>query len=114
MIGKMSHRITIQSQSRSSDGFGSSAVSYSTLATVFASIEPLRGSERLFGDQLEERTTHKITINFRRDVTNKNRILYSFTTGGTSYSRIFNINYVVNKKMRDQYLEIFATEGVAT
>ena len=71
MIGAMRHQVKIQSQSRSANGGGSSAVSYSDVATVNASINPVGGGERLFGDQLEERITHKITIRFRRDVSFK-------------------------------------------
>ena len=114
MIGAMRHQVKIQSQSRSADGGGSSAVSYSDVATVNASIKPLAGGDRFFGDQIEERVTHMITIRFRRDVTYKNRLKYDFADGGVNYSRIFNIRRVINRDTRNRFLDILCEEGVAT
>lgn len=114
MIGAMRHQVKIQSQSRSADGGGSSDVTYSNVATVAASIEPIGGRERLFGDQLEERITHQITIRFRRDVSFKNRIKYDFADGGTSYSRIFKIVRVINRDTRNRFLDLLCEEGIAT
>ena len=114
MIGSMRHQVKIQSQSRSADGGGSSAVSYSDVATVNASIKPLSGGDRLFGDQIEERITHMITIRFRRDVSYKNRLKYDFADGGVNYSRIFNIKRVINRDTRNRFLDILCEEGVAT
>ena len=51
-IGKMQHSVKIQTKSRSADGGGGAAVTFSDVATVFARIEATGGSERLFGDQL--------------------------------------------------------------
>ena len=114
MIGAMRHQVKIQSQSRSADGGGSSDVTYSNVATVNASIKPVGGGERLFGDQLEERITHQITIRFRRDVSFKNRIKYDFADGGTSYSRIFKIVRVINRDTRNRFLDLLCEEGIAT
>ena len=78
-IGKLKHKLHIQTQTRTSDGGGSQAVSYSDSFSVFGSIMPKTGSERLFGDQLEERITHIITTRFNRNITFKNRIQYRLT-----------------------------------
>lgn len=58
MIGAMRHQVKIQSQSGSADGGGSTNLSFSDVATVNASIKPLAGGDRFFGDQIEERVTH--------------------------------------------------------
>ena len=113
-IGKMQHSVVIQTKSRSADGGGGSAVTFSDVATVFARIEATGGSERLFGDQLEGVTTHTITIRHRRDVTAANRIKYAFAVDSTNYERLFNINRVENVGERDKYLKLYCTEGVAT
>ena len=113
-IGKMQHSLQLQSKSSSSDGGGGNAGSFSTFATTFGRIEAQGGGESFFGDQNEGRTTHKITIRFRRNLTTAHRILYAFTVDGTSYTRTFNIRRIENKDERDKYLEILAEEGVAT
>ena len=113
-IGKMQHSLTIQTRSNSADGGGGGASSWGTLAQVWGRIEAVGGGERFFGDQNEARTTHKITIRFRRNVTPANRIVYSYTVDGSSYTRTFNIKRVENKGERDKYLEMLCDEGVAT
>lgn len=113
-IGKMQHYLTLQTRGNSADGGGGGASSWSTLAQVWGRIEAQGGGERFFGDQNEGRTTHKITIRFRRDLTTAHRILYAYTADGSSYTRTFNIRRIENKDERDKYLEILADEGVAT
>ena len=110
----MRQRVQLQSKVTSADGGGSQAITWSTFATVYASIEPQSGQERLFGDQLQEPITHKITVRYRRDLTFKNRLVYSFTNQGVSNTRYFNIRRVINVRNRDKYLELLCVEGVAT
>ena len=107
-IGKMRHSLTIQAQSRANDSAGGARRTYSTLATVMGSIEPVGGNLRLYGDQIEGVSTHKITIRYRNDVTTKHRINYS------ADSKIFKINRILNLGTRDRYLEMLCEEGVAT
>lgn len=114
-IGKMRHKLDLQVKVLTEDGGGSSSVSsYSTFATVFGSITPKSGGERMFGDQLQEPITHIIRIRFRRDISFKNRIQYKFTNDGISVTRVFNIKRVINVDNRDRYIEIMCVEGVAT
>lgn len=114
-IGKMRQRIQLQSKTTSSDGGGSAAVTtWTTFATVYGSIDPQSGQQQMFGDQLQEPITHKITLRYRRDLTFKNRIVYSFVNGDTTDTRYFNIRRVINVDNRDKYLECLCVEGVAT
>ena len=113
-VGKMQHRLALQVPSRTDDGGGSGRVTFSTIATVFGRIEAKGGGERFFGDQNEGRTTHLITIRFRRGLTIKHRIVYQFTSENVLYTRTFNIKRIENKGERDKYLEILCEEGVAT
>lgn len=113
-IGKMQHSLALQSKASSADGGGGSSGAFSTFATVFGRIEAQGGGERFFGDQNQDRTTHKITIRHRRNLTIAHRILYQFTVDGTTYNRLFNIKRITNVGERDKYLEILCEEGVAT
>jgi len=113
-VGKMQHSLALQAKGTSADGGGGNAGAFSTFATTFGRIEAQGGGESFFGDQNEARTTHKITIRFRRNLTTAHRILYSYTADGASYTRLFNIRRIENKDERDKYLEILAEEGVAT
>ncbi len=114
-VGRMRQKVQLQSKTTSNDGGGSAAITtWTTFATVFASIEPQSGAERLFGDQLQEPITHKITVRYRRDLTFKNRIVYSFTNQEVTNTRYFNIRRVINVDNRDKFLELLCVEGVAT
>ncbi len=113
-VGKMQHRLQLQSKTATADGAGGTSGAFTTFATVFGRIEAQGGGERFFGDQIEPRTTHKITIRFRRDLKVTHRILYSFTVDGAKYTRLFNINRILNIGERDKYLELICNEGVAT
>ena len=113
-IGKLKHKLHIQTQTRTSDGGGSQSVSYSDSFSVFGSIMPKAGTERVFGDQLEERITHIITTRLNRNITFKNRIQYRFNKEGTAHTRTFNIKRVINRDTRDRYCDILVEEGVAT
>ena len=87
-VGKLNRKLFFQTQSRTSDGGGSQSVAFSDSFSTFGSIQPKRGQETQFGDQLEERITHIITIRFRTNVSHKLRIQYRPETGTT---RTFNI-----------------------
>jgi len=114
-VGKMRHRLQLQSKSTTSDGGGSAAVaSWTTFATVYGEITPQSGGERFFGDKLEEPITHVIKLRFRRDLSFQNRIKYTYRNGDSTGTRIFNIKRVINAGTRDKYLLIQCVEGVAT
>ena len=110
-VGKLNRKLFFQTQSRTSDGGGSQSVAFSDSFSTFGSIQPKRGQETQFGDQLEERITHIITIRYRTNLSHKLRIQYRPETGTT---RTFNIKRVLSKDDRKRYLDIMVIEGVAT
>lgn len=114
-VGAMRQRIQLQSKTTASDGGGSAAVTtWTTFATVYGSIEPKSGQERLFGDQLQEPITHVIRLRYRTDISFENRLQYVYKNNGTSNTRTFNIRRVINVDTRNKYLECLCVEGVAT
>ena len=87
-LGKHQHRLTIQSRSRSSDGRGGAASTFSDVDTVWGSIKATGGGERLFGDQVEGRTTQEVVIRHRRGLNTDYRLKYGFdiTDKGTEFT----------------------------
>ena len=109
MIGKLRHRLTIQQSRRIGDGGGGSEGSWDDpikVATVWGSVKPLSGNERLRAMQLEARVSHRITIRYRTGITTAMRVLFG--------TRLFNIRAVLNLDERNRWLDIMAEEGVAT
>jgi len=114
-IGKMRHKLQLQSKQTESDGGGSAVITgWRTFATVYGDIQPMSGGQRFFGGQNEQPVTHTITLRFRRDVTFSNRINYTYRNGDATETRIFNIRRVLNVGTRDKYLTLECIEGVAT
>ena len=114
-VGSMRQKIQLQKKTVASDGGGSDAITaWTTFATVYGAITTKSGNKRLFGDQIEQPTTHVIKIRFRKNLSFVDRIMYEFINSGKQETRIFNIQSVVNVDNKDKYLEITCIEGVAT
>lgn len=107
--GTLRHRIMIEAESQTSDGGGGMSNPWAapiTVAKVWAAIQPLRGTERLRAQQLEESITHRITLRYRADIRPSHRVNFK--------GRIFNIRSVTNVEERNRWLELMCEEGVAT
>lgn len=73
-IGRMSERVTIQQRAESGTG-PSKTESWSTLATVWARVSPLRGGERLQMAAIGSHVLYLVRTYRRSDVTAKNHRL---------------------------------------
>jgi SPP1 family predicted phage head-tail adaptor len=67
-IGALRERLTLQSPSRTSDGGGGAAVTWDTVAELWAHVRPISGDERLRHDGVAGRITHEVWIRHRSDV----------------------------------------------
>ena len=105
-IGARRHRVVIETRTDTGQTGGGVSSSWATLATVWASVQPLKGMERLHAQQLESPVTHKVTIHYRSDVTTKHRLTWG--------SRTFNIRSVVDVDERRRATEMICEEGVGT
>jgi len=74
--GKLDKTITIETASTTADSFGEPIESWSTLATVPATVLSDRGSERFQNQQVIGTAVKTFRIRWRSDVTVKNRIVY--------------------------------------
>lgn len=81
-IGKLTERITLQSETRSADTGGGASVSWSTVATVFAQVTPLSGGERWAAGQQLGTQTYRFTIRARADLSTAQRLQWR----GLSYN----------------------------
>lgn len=108
-ICDLRHRITVQAENPTTGtggGRGNPWASPTTVATVSACIEPLRGMERVRAMQIQDTTTHKITLRYRSGILPRHRIKFG--------TRLFNIHSVINVEERNRWIEIMAEEGGPT
>jgi SPP1 family predicted phage head-tail adaptor len=101
---RMKFRVEIQSLSQATDNQGGFTDSWTTDATVWAEIEPLKGWERFQAQQTQTPLTHKVTMRYRSGVTTAKRLLYG--------SRVFEIKEVINVNEDSAFLVLRCLEQV--
>lgn len=67
-IGAMRERFALEQPVRTGDGGGGAAVTWETVAELWAAARPISGDERLRHDQLSGRITHEVWIRHRAGV----------------------------------------------
>ncbi len=74
--GELRERITIQAPTAVQNSYGEETITWSDVATVWASVEFLAGQERYQRavDQAVSTATYRITMRYRDDVTEEHRI----------------------------------------
>lgn len=100
---ELKHRIEFQKTTQTSDGAGGWTESWTTIATVWAKIEPVKSYERFIAMQTETYTTHKITCRYNANITTAKRALFN--------GRLFDVTGVINVEEDNSVLHIMATEG---
>lgn len=100
--GLLNRRLELQAPVETPDGAGGVTRSFSTVATLWASLEPRAAREGMEADARGANVTHRIRLRFNADITLRHR----FRDGGTIY-RIAAI------RTRDQrFLDIDAEQRV--
>lgn len=80
-IGRYERRVTVQSRTLTSDGYGGQAASWATLYTLWAYIRPLAGREGAVGDREQAELTTEVGLRgYWSDVRPTMRIAYGGRT----------------------------------
>jgi SPP1 family predicted phage head-tail adaptor len=102
--GQMSKKVTVQQATETRDSDGGIIQAWATFATLWCSIEPIKGDEFFAAQTTGATVTHRIRTRYCPGVTPKMRLSWD--------SRIFNILSVINFKERNAELEIMASEAI--
>lgn len=105
-IGTYRQRLYVQQENAVADTGGGTVMGWTTINTVWASVEPVNGSEPVKAEKLSGTITHRIHMRYDGTITTAMRFLLG--------SRVFNIRSIKNINERNRVLEIMAEEGVAT
>lgn len=73
--GRLRQRVQIQERAETRDEHGGTEPNWNTIATVWASVEPLRGRELFEAQQLKERTTMRVRMRHYPALTTKHRLV---------------------------------------
>lgn len=105
-IRELNQRITLQALTRTEDGQGGWDESWSDFATVWAKVIPKKARERQFAQQIQEVTTHEITIRKLTGVTTEMRVQH----GSNTYQLHGHIRY----DSRNFFMILDAEQGVGS
>lgn len=100
--GKLRHRIEIQEPTETRSASGQATVTWSTIATVWASVEPLRGREFFASKQIQAQVDTRIRIRYISGLTPKMRILWG--------TRVYLIDSIINPEERNIELQLMVRE----
>lgn len=101
-IGRLTHRVTLQSSSGSADSFGQPSPVWSSVGTYWAQVSPLSGREAERARQVRADTTHTVTMRDVYAITPEMRLLYG--------SRVLNVVEVRNIDEADKELRLTCSE----
>jgi SPP1 family predicted phage head-tail adaptor len=87
--GDLRRRVEIRTNTPTKDAKGQNQPNWSTIATVWASIEPASGTHFVATEQVRNETTHKVVIRYFAGLTPRNQLVYN--------GRTFNILSVINE-----------------
>jgi len=112
---RLRHRMVLQQEVQTSDMAGGYIRSWQDIASLWAEIIPLGGSdsrlnttaskEIFAAGQLQSQVSHKILLRYREAVTPAMRLLLE--------QRVFNIRSVITPFEKKEHLELLVQEGVA-
>jgi len=103
--GDLRQRVTIQSKTAVQNSFGEEVITWVDLATVWASVEPLRGREFLDGKMLTAEITTRIRIRERDGISPEMRAVFG--------SKIYDILAVVHIEEREREIDLMCQEIIA-
>ena len=101
-VARMTHRVTIQSASRVSDGQGGFTETWADGDTVWAAIEQKKSWERFQAQQTQTPVIWAVLMRYRSDVTTATRLKYG--------TRVLWVKEIINPGEANAWLEINAIE----
>lgn len=84
------------------NGFNEAITTWSTVATVWASVEPISGREFFEAEHVQSEITHRVRLRYRAGITAQMRVLFD--------SRYLMIETVINYAERGTDLQLMCRE----
>lgn len=106
--GALRKRITLQ-QRDTTVVDGQQALTWTTVATVWSSIEALSARELFAAQAVQSEVSHVITVRYRPELADPKAVAAMRAVYGT---RIFNISGAMNLDERNRTVQLMASEGL--
>ena len=105
--GYLRHRLALKSKSVSRDTFGEEDITWTTTATVWGSVEPLRGREYMEARQGQADVSHRVVIRYRTGVVPTMQVVMED-------GKTLVVDSVINRLEKEEMLELMCRELVNT
>ncbi len=102
--GKLNKRVTLVGATESENAIGQTVLHDGDIASMWASIEPVRGRQYYDAKKLRDEAAYKVTVRYRKGVTREMRIRFK--------DRTFEIKDIINPYESNQFLELMCAEKV--
>jgi SPP1 family predicted phage head-tail adaptor len=102
--GKRNKQIVLQRKTQTTDDYGGIVDTWTTYATVWARVAPLKGRELIAAKAAQSEVTTRIEMLYRSGVIEDDRVVY----GGKYY----NISAVIDPEEKHEELQIMTTTGL--
>jgi len=103
----MRHRVVLQQPNPTVDTFGQPVKGWSTVATVWASVEPLNGREYFTAQQINAETTVRIRLRYGSELAS-----LSQDWRATFDGKIYDILSIIQPREINQEIILMCGEGV--
>lgn len=100
--GLLRERVTLKSKTVTQNSYGEEVITWVTLATVWAGVEPLAGREYLEGQSLDVEITTRIRIRYRTGIVPEMLVVHD--------THNYNVRSVINSFERKRELVLMCTE----
>ena len=108
LAGRLKWRVVLQSRAPTVDSEGSPREGWTTIATVWADVQPLGAQELLQAAQAELQISHMVTIRWRSDVGHNSRLLFDAQDGVGSH--VLDVLSVVDVGLNHVEMQLLCQE----
>lgn len=105
-IGRLNKRVSIYRYAETETALGGTRAELKPVATVWAELRPVRGTEFLEYYREANALQYKVTMRWRSDLTEKDVLVFE--------GRQFEINSIINIMEGRTYMEVYCTESKDT
>lgn len=103
--GRLRHRLSVERYTTTQDDWGDEVQAWESIATVWGSVEPLRGNERHRAMQVQATEEVRVLMRWQPDIADLNasdRIVFG--------SKVYDISAVLNIDERNREVHVMARE----
>ncbi len=111
-IGDLRHRVAVEAPPSGQDAYGDATGAWTNVFNAWAEILPVSGNEAWAEQAIQAEANSKITMRFRDGVTEKMRVNWTRTEGGTSYTTYYDIVFVQPWRQHRKWMTLVCRSGV--